>query len=279
VIDAKRKLLLWEGRVDEALAHLAKYHQFNVLAARGETIPEFGIKYDEPQVRSDFGTNVEQQDFFVGFCRYVLGQAEAARVALEQSRAVLEERTASNTIGQVGRVTLMRTPRLYDAVTQLHGKPAPTIDLEQGMWLNNAAFKVEEERGKVIALFISPYNYGRGDEYAQALQAYLVENWDRGFRAAWIAIPKGNQNPEQQLATIRTEMERLGVTYPVALPISSVSPIPEKVYKDYNVSVGTQTVVFIDRAGKVAWYHQDPTFRELAVSRLVAERLLAESAP
>ncbi|MFN0057406.1 MAG: hypothetical protein ACKVX7_03030 [Planctomycetota bacterium] len=276
-IDGKRKMLLWAGRPEEALAHMAKYDEFNRFGAKGEKIPGYDFQFTDSITRQDFATNLEQHDFFVGFANYVLGRAELAAAAFQKSIDFLDAKMKDNTIGQVGRVTLVqRTPRMRDAMAKLHGKPAPPIDLVKGRWLNDAVFDLKAELGNVVVLFFCPYKFGRSDDFSQALQEMLVENWSRGLRVAWLAVPQGNQTPEKQIALIQAEADRLGLTFPIALPLGEGTTFPLPMFEAYNVPIGTPTVVVIDRQGKVAWYHIDPTFRDFEVTRIVFDRLLTD---
>ncbi|MCA8962727.1 MAG: hypothetical protein KDC38_19525 [Planctomycetes bacterium] len=270
IINYKGKLLIQLGRAADAVAHFEKYRTLMEQAGAGQPVEALGGHRYSAEVRASFVTYLDRLDFQIGFCKYSLGDVVGAKAAFQNNLKLLQAKAEANTIDQVGQVFMSRSTRLLDTLEKLQGKPAPAFDLGEN-WLNGR-LDLEAEKGNLICLFFNPYENRRSEEFAQAIQAFYRDRFADGFRAAWIALPKGRKNWEVQRQKLVADVQKLGVTYPTGLAVTEVWP-PE-VYAAYNVAPGTPTIVLIDRAGNVAWYKMDPTFRDFEIAGKVAERLL-----
>ncbi|MEM7263886.1 MAG: hypothetical protein AAF488_18005, partial [Planctomycetota bacterium] len=272
VINYKWKMLYYLGRLSEGIDHMMKYRSFMVNAFTGSPIESLGGYVYPPDVQKSFGTYLDRVDFQLGFANYALGRVEPAKESFAKSIAHLQAQVDSGKIDQVGQVFMSRSNRLLDTLNQLQGKPAPPIDL-QDAWVTSP-IDLEKERGNVVCLFFNPYENARSEDFARAIQAYYRDRWNDGFRAAWVALPKGTKNWSDQMTRLDRNRVGLGVTYPTGLAKTDVWP--PAIYSAYNIAPGTPTIVLLDRTGKVAWYKMDPTFRDFELAGMVAERLMGE---
>lgn len=271
IVNYKAKMLTYLGRLKEASDYLEGVEVFMKRAYGGLPAGDQQIQYP-PIVRKDFETYLDRLSFQIGFAKYALGDAMGARERLEKSVQDLTEKANRKQLNQVGQVYLDRSRRVLSAVEKLQGRPAPSL-ASVNRWLGDR-FDLEAEQGNVVALLFFPYDNPRSEEYLQAVQAFLAERWSEGFRAAWIALPKGKRDFDQQLQSVGANAQRLGLTFPTGL--ATYEEWPPTVYREYEVAPGTPTLVMIDRSGRVAWYKMDPTFRDFETSRVVVERLLDE---
>lgn len=271
IINYKAKMLTYLGRLKEAADYLEGKELFMRRAYGGLPAGEDQIQYP-PLIRKDFETYLDRLSFQIAFAKYALGDALGARERLQKSVEDLTEKANRKQLNQVGQVYLDRSRRVLSVVEKLQGRPAPSIAAVD-RWLQDR-LDLEAERGNVIALLFFPYDNPRSEEYLQAVQAFLTERWSEGFRAAWIALPKGKRDFDQQLQSVGANVQRLGLTFPTGL--ATFEEWPPTVYREYDIAPGTPTLVMIDRSGRVAWYKMDPTFRDFETSRAVVERLLDE---
>ena len=256
ILNVRGKALTQGGNMNAALSHWDRFQSF--------LSPTPGSAAD----KRDYDRVEERVGFNKGFCHYANGDAAKALEVWKQYLKELAQRQAEGRLSQVGQVYRGRTERLVRTLENLQGRPAPL--LEVASWVNDQAFKVKDQKGKVTAIFLSPYNTKRSFPFARALAKFHQENWHLGFRATMVCFSKGSREGQMQL--VAAERQSLGITYPVGMDTTS-----ERVtYKRYNAAVGSATIVVIDRAGNLAWYKMDPTERDIELARKVYERLLAD---
>ena len=222
-------------------------------------------------VTNDFLFYLDQVNFNIGFCYYIQGKAEQAELWLQRA---VDDLSSRQRMSQAGKVFLGRAQRVLSSLKTLQGKPAPRLDLDQG-WLDGEFLDLAAERGNVTVLYFATYGGARYSDFAKLIEEYHGNEWENGFRAAWISIPKGRNDIPGQFEKLRAQRDSLGLTYPIGFDMSE----GWLTYRAYNCAVGGGTVVVLDRAGKVAWYKMDPTFRDLDLARRVFDRLLSEAAP
>ncbi len=275
VLSYKGKMLLYVGRLEEAAAHYEKYRSFMTDAFAGKKMESLGGFVYPLDIRKSFSTYIDRLDFQVGFALYALGDVPGAAAAFQRCIDHLQSKATEGTIDQVGQVFMGRAQRLNNTLAALQGRPAPAFDFSQ-YWINTS-FDLAGEKGNVVTLFFNPYENNRSAAFSTAIQAFYKDRFNDGFRAAWLALPKGSKNWDDQTQRLEANMNALGVTYPTTLARDEAWP--PTVYEDYNIAAGTPTLVLVDRAGNIAWYKMDPTFRDFAVAGRVAERLMSQPKP
>lgn len=271
ILNYKGKMLLYLGRLKEAADHFDKYELFMKRAYGGLPAGDSQVVYS-PRVRKDFESYIDRLPFQLAFARYAMGDSVVARARLEQSVQTLTAKSTRQALNQVGQVYLDRSRRVLSVLKDLQDDAAPPLR-SVDRWLDGS-FDLEAEKGNVIALLFFPYENARSEGYLQAVQSFLNERWSEGFRAAWIALPKGKKEFDQQLRRVGENAARLGLTMPAGL--ATYEEWPPVDYGAYNIAPGTPTVVLVDRSGRVAWYKMDPTFRDFSTSARVVERLLRD---
>ena len=129
-----------------------------------------------------------------------------------------------------------------------------------------------DDRGLVpgAGAHIAPYGRARAYPFANELQSMYTEHWDDGLRVAWISFTKGDKDLIEQRRTLGAEARKLALNFPVGMDMDPEAPVLVR----YSVARGTPTIVAVDRAGRVAWYKMDPTYRDFLLARQVVTRLL-----
>lgn len=221
--------------------------------------------------RPDLARLIEQLHFDKGFLAFALGDSKQALAHMEKSLALLRDRQARGSITEVGKVYMTRTLRIIRVLKQLDGQQAGELDLEH--WIDGQDLDIALERGNVVAILFSPYEWSRVHPFVQSIEAFYQKNWDDGFRAAMVCFAKGERDIPNQMAKVANERIGLGLTFPVGLDVD------RDVYGLYDAAVGSSTIIVLDRSGKIAWYKMDPTERDIGVAGKVFERLLAQKSP
>ncbi len=268
------KMLIFLGRLEEATRHFSELRPIFEKAAQGSKVEALAGTQFGGKTAQDFFNYLERLDFWVGYCNFALGNYEEARVAFEKGLNELNRRQTAGSLTNVGQVFQGRCHRHLAWIDQLVGKPAPAVNIDEG-WVMDR-FDVSAQKGKVTALLFFPMRNPRGKEYLQVVQDFYRRAYDRGFRAAFLALPRGRKDHEKQKQDLLAEYRELGLTMPTGLAITPDNDWPPTPYKDYGIAAGTPTIVVLNHRGEVAWARQDPTFRDFATSNRVVERLLGE---
>lgn len=274
IIDYKGKMLLYCGDLERAVEHFQAYLPVLMRAYGGLPIGENAVQF-APEDRKDFETYIDRFPFQLALAQYALGAVEDAHRTLRSSVERLQAKAQRNALGQVGQVFLGRSQQLLAVVESLHGRPAPQLG-DTVKWIGDS-LDLETERGNVVLLLFFPYDNPRSEEYLQAVQSFVERHRSDGVAAAWIVHPKGKRNFPGQVERVAENRARLGLTMPVGL--IEAESIPPSICRDYHVGFPTPTCVVLDRAGRVAWYKDDPTFRDFEISNRVVRRILAEPRP
>lgn len=271
VTHLEARLLLYLGQLSEVVRHLESNREYFNRAFTGEPVGPEQVVYP-PRIRRDFESFVERFSFDLAFAHYALGNIDAAKAELEKSLALLSEKGAAKKLTQVGRIFLDRTIRLRSVFEELQGKPAPGLG-RVDIWIGDRMdLDQAKERREVVALLFFPYGNARAEEYLRATQKYYGERWSEGFRSAWISYPTGFRDFDKQKAALEAEVGRMAITMPTGLMTAEKAPVP--LCEEYKLGMPTPTLVVLDADGNVAWYKQDPTYRDFEVSHAVMTRLL-----
>lgn len=274
VVHLQAKLLVYLGRLEDAIAHLQANADYLMRAYEGQPIGEEKLVFP-PAVRRQFEAYIDRMQFEIGFAHYALGQIEEAQQAFDRSFAWLSQKMSTGKLSQVGKIFYDRAHRLRTVLGELQGRPCPSL-VPVDLWVSGGKFDVEANQGNVVALLFFPYGNERSEEFLRATQKFYEEHWSEGFRAAWVSYPVGLNDLPKQGEKLQAEAARLGVTMPVGLMTAEKMPIP--LCGEFRLAFPTPTLVLVDRSGKVAWYKQDPTFRDFDTSHRVVRRLLREPA-
>lgn len=274
VVHLQAKLLVYLGRLEDAIAHLQANADYLMRAYQGQPIGEDELVFP-PAVRRQFEAYIDRMQFEIGFAHYALGQIDPAKEAFDRSFAWLSEKMKEGRLSQVGKIFYDRAHRLRTVLGELHGRPCPSL-APVDLWVSGGEFDIEANQGNVVALLFFPYGNERAEEFLRATQKFTEEHWSEGFRAAWVSYPVGLNDLPKQGEKLRAEASRLGVTMPVGLMTAEKMPIP--LCGEFRLAMPTPTLVLVDRSGNVAWYKQDPTFRDFDTSHRVVRRLLREPA-
>lgn len=268
ILHMESKALVGTGRMDLALAHYQKYDALHREVVAGEPVKLGGRTHVfSADARSDFELYLDQQDFYMGFINYVMGNIDETRKYYEKAVTLLQAKKEKNQLRPASGVFLNRTLEELDVVTRLQGQLAPSLDIGDG-WLDDP-LALESERGKVVVLYFASYENPRYEPFAKLLEAYYQKNWHDGFRAVWVTWPKGMNDLPGQKDTFRRQRQSIGVTFPGALDLSH----DFMASRSFKASVGGGSLLVVDRDGKVAWFKIDPTERDIQLATHVFDRL------
>ena len=268
VYQLKAKALYEAGRPEDALAWWLSCQRFLHLAGTGSVkIGEETVAFDPP-VRQSFRRYYDEALFMTGFFKGYLGDLEGAREAFSKAVQHMMDQQAMNMLDPRSQVFLGRADKVHNAYLSLVGFPVPPLNIS--MWLDEVPSQPQAEEGNVSVIILAPYENPRYDETQTTTHELYTPHWHEGLRVTWVADPKGFADVPGQEPRLRSQRDRLGLTFPVGMETERGWPN----FIDYQASVGGGTLVVVDKQGKVAWYKMDPTFRDGNLLRKLVRRLL-----
>ena len=157
---------------------------------------------------------------------------------------------------------------------EFQGK-VPSLELDADVeWLTGkpVSFAAARKEGKVVAiLFRQPKNL-RALSFLKLLNGLQQQNPDKFVAVTLSFMPKGitPQARQQRADNLRGELQEN------ELGLSAGFDITEKykVFRSLHATVGSASFIMFDSAGQAAWYHVDPTERDLNTLQRVADRLM-----
>ena len=142
------------------------------------------------------------------------------------------------------------------AVTGLHGKPAPKLELTQ--WLNTKGGKAPDTKGKIVVLDFWATWCGPCIASIPKTNKLRKKYADKGVVIIGVCASRGGEK-------MKRTSEQHGIEYPVALDEEgkTISAYAVNSYPDYYI---------IDREGKLRWGDIANADVEKAVDHLLAEK-------
>lgn len=274
VLQLKAKGLTEAGRAEDALAWWLSIGDLLKKGAAGDPVElADGPHRWTGEAQAAFQRYLDESRFMIGYLHFVQGRYEEARAALEDAMVELTQLQSQSRIDPRSQVFLDRTRKTLEVIVQLVSNPAPELTISH--WLDDVPLDPRAELGNVVVLLFAPFENPRYEDVQGTLQALTAELWPEGLRVGWIADPKGFNDIPSKLARLDVQRRRLGLSYPVGVE----SELEWPNFRRFQASVGGASIVLLDRAGKIAWFDLDPTFRAERLMRQVIDRLLAAPKP
>lgn len=262
--------------------HIADFH-FKALVATGKLedaealwlkyMPIFTQRGNDPArgefERNGYRTYAEWALFRLGYVTFALLRYEQAKDYFRQHLEFVKD--YGKPLPPPLQVHAQRSQYLFDVLQARIMNPAPELALAKH-WAGDRAFSLAENQGKVIAIIFRTYNSPRAEPALLYLQQqYEKYGQDAGpFAVVSVAFPRGADNIPEQLAALKKEMDTLNLTFP-----SGFDSTPDRaLFKQYDVNVGSATLVFVDPLGRLAYYEQDPRPNAFGLFTRVIEALL-----
>lgn len=219
-------------------------------------------------------------DFWVGFATYALGDMDSARAGFQRYIDKIDQ--MEQELAQVGK-DLPSVARIYrdfrardytQYIQEYHGK-IPSLDFDAGVeWLSGKplSFAKTREEGKVLAILFRQAKNLRALPFLKLLDTLQKQNPDKFVAATLSFMPRGltAEGRQQRLDNLRTELQENELGLSSGFDISA----KHKVFRGLHATVGSASFIIFDSEGKSAWYHVDPTTRDLNTLQRVADRLL-----
>ena len=256
-------------QLEELMVHIQKEY---VERLKDSTLPKsIWAQYSQWSMISDF---------WVGFATYALGDLDSARAGFQgyiDKADQLEQQ-----LGQAGKelpsvVRIYRDFRARDYskyIQDFHGK-LPAVEFDAGVeWLTGrpVSFAKTREEGKVLAIIFRQAKNLRALPFLKLLDSLQKQNPDKFVAATLSFMPRGltAEARQQRLDNLRQELQDN------ELKLSSGFDVSDKhqVFRGLHATVGSASFLIFDSEGKAAWYHVDPTARDLNTLQRVADRLL-----
>lgn len=219
-------------------------------------------------------------DFWLGFAAYALGQIDTARAnfqgyidridQLEQELAQAGKQLPS--VARIYRDFRARDYKKY--LEDFHGK-LPALDIDTGVdWLRGkpVSFARAREEGKVVAiLFRQPKNL-RAFSFLKLLNSLQTLNPEKFIAVTLSFMPKGitPEARQQRADNLRKELQDNELELSAGFDTSD----KYSVFRSLHATVGSASFIIFDSTGQAAWYHVDPTERDLNTLQRVADRLM-----
>jgi len=162
-------------------------------------------------------------------------------------------------------------------ITEEDGSQRP-LDFDLGdMWATEKRLSLKESRGKVVVvLFRRPGNRSASG-FLQALDRIVEERAKDGLVAITLAFVRKKADPSKdkaRLERMRSDLAKRKVKNFTAGfdPDRKRHPI----FRGLCGTVGTPSLVLLDRQGKIAWFLPDPRDLQVQLTEKVIDRLLKE---
>ena len=219
-------------------------------------------------------------DFWLGFASYALGDVESARA--NYRRYIDKVDQLEQELAQTGK-QLPSVARIYrdfrakdymKYLDEFQGK-VPSRDFDSGVdWLvgKPVSFAQSRKDSKVVAILFRQPKNRRALPFLKLLDSLQKLNPEKFTAITLSFMPKGitPEARQQRTDNLRKELQdnELGVT--AGFDTSD----KYKVFRSLHATVGSASFIMFDSAGQAAWYHVDPTERDLNTLQRVADRLL-----
>jgi len=262
IVDFYFKALTATGKLQDAETLWLKY--MPIFTQRAEDAKRADFE------RAGYRTYAEWALFRLGYVTFALLRYEQARDYFRQHLNFVKD--YGKPLPPPLQVHAQRSQYLLEVLQSKIMNPAPELPAGN-CWAGGRAFSLAENRGKVIAVIFRTYSSPR----AEPVLHYLQQQYEKYGQEAGplavvsIAFPRGTDNLPEQLGALKKEMDELNLTFP-----SGFDPSPDRALftKDYDVNVGSATLVFVDPEGRLAYYEQDPRPNAFGLFTRVIETLL-----
>ena len=219
-------------------------------------------------------------DFWMGFASYGLGEVEVAQANFQRyvdriDQMEQELAQAGKQLPSVARIYRDFRAKDYKKYLEEFQGKVPSLDLDAGVeWLTGkpVSLAAAREAGKVVAiLFRQPRNL-RAFSFLKLLNELQEQNPEKFIAVTLSFMPKGitPQARQQRADSLRGELQEND------LGVSAGFDTTEKykVFRSLHATVGSASFIMFDSAGQAAWYHVDPTERDLNTLQRIADRLM-----
>lgn len=279
VYQLKAKGLMEGGEIRRCLDWWLESGEIMQKAAAGTPVTIDGEEHVwSPEAQQAFQRYLDERWFMIGYLQGALGDLASARESLEKALLELLEAQKKGTMGQRSQVFLSRTDKVHSAYLNFVGKPVPEMTIDR--WLDDVGYDPQQEIGQVQLMLFVPFENPRYTEMLQIAQRLYRDRWSDGLRVVRICGPKGISDLDGSMARVAAERKTLGLSFPIGIDVDPLSKTDKwPTHARFNASSAGGTMVVVDRAGDVAWFKLDPTWRDEKVLGKVLDRLLAEPAP
>lgn len=253
------------GNLDDMLACLRLVETMESLLL-GAANP---IVLSAPEYEHVFLTN----GFWLGYTLFSLGDFDGARAALRDYIARIDglERERGSLSGLLQVYRDARAKDVLEFLETRAGKPAPE-DLDLGdSWVTGERLRLADCRGKVVALLFRGAEDQRSGAFLGPLSGLCAKRSD--LRIATVAFYGSDSTPAEQAARLKEDLESLGYDGPAGFDPDADR---QRIFRTFQVGVGSATFVIVNKRGEIAWYMPDPRGIDVRFAETLLLRLAAE---
>ncbi len=266
----------------EALYALGEMEELEELMVRIKT--EYAERLKDNTLPKSMWAQYSQwsmiSDFWIGFATYALGDLDSARAGFQGYINKVDQ--LDQELKQVGKelpsvVRIYRDFRARDYskyIEEFHGE-LPAVEFDAGVeWLTGRplSFAKVREEGKVLAIIFRQAKNLRALPFLKLLDTLQKQNPEKFVAATLSFMPRGltAEARQQRRDNLRQELQdnELGVS--AGFDVSD----KHQVFRGLHATVGSASFLIFDSQGRAAWYHVDPTARDLNTLQRIADRLL-----
>jgi hypothetical protein len=154
------------------------------------------------------------------------------------------------------------------------------LDFDLGdLWATERRLSLKESKGKVVVvLFRRPGNRS-AIGFLQAIDRFVGERAKDGLEAITLGFVRRKANPRKDALRCKRMREELNAGKVVNFA-GGFDPDRKRhrIFRAFCGTVGTPSLVLLDRQGKIAWFLADPRNMQVALTERVIDRLLKEKA-
>ena len=209
--------------------------------------------------------------FRLGYIRFALGEFPSAAQAFREHIASMDALQKSK--GQIPpeyQVFRTRSMDNLEVLENFAGKPVPE-DLQKVHWVGDRKPLLD---GKAIAIIFRSYGWDRPVSFIQALDKHARTHRDE-YELVTITYMKGSQDSlGAQSEEILGDARTLGLECAVGIDPDAQN---KKLFQAFHATIGTATLVILDRAGNYAWFQQDPWQPDIQFSIAILERIAGKA--
>lgn len=278
--------VLYMDKLFEGLTGIGALEEMEELQER--VIHEYTSKIPLIKEGSYFRNVYEQQQciapFWVGFCKMALGDNDGAKktfyehIASHGEWVKAREKAGRPPANDICTITVeYRTRDMIEVLEKFYGvKPREVFDLGAS-WVTKEHLDAAGAQGKVTVLVFRAPGDARAAPLLQDVNELVKSRGKDGLCAVTVAHLGGLPDTEgDSLARQKflDDLEALNVSLPAGYDPDRKT---YKAFREVHATVGTASVVVLNRKGEIAWFLADPRDMDRMVLRRVVERLLAES--
>ena len=240
--------------VDRALEDLAKRLEQSALS---------------PQERQRIETLHLYNEFRKGFVQQARGDLEAAAASFRRHIARLDAyELERKTLPQAWEIYRRRSQAHLKFLNELAGTPPPRdLDLGSG-WITDEKLLLSEQTGKVVAIVFRRLGDERSARFLAPLSHICAEEPD--LDVVTISYLKHEQNVAEALVELRSDLQSMAYLGPAGFDPDSVE---RSLFDAFHATIGSATIVVIDRQGYPVWFQQDPHDAHINMVKAIMKRL------